>query len=119
MRSIARATLVALAIYASALTLACSGGDSSGPGPVTPPPTVTLSTISVSGQTPMTANPNAMTQFVANGKYSDGSTQSLSSATWKSSDETVATVSGGGGVTAIKAGSFVISATASGVTGSM
>ena len=58
------------------------------------------------------------TQYAATGKYSDGSTRDISSSiTWSSGTTSVATISGGGLATAIKAGSSVITATLGSISG--
>src|ERR1700691_6450109 len=77
-------------------TMLCMPGCGSG-GSTTTPPGVTLSYISV---TPLNQSIPAgeMQQFTATGHYSDGSTQDLTiSATWSSSDTSVATISNSAG----------------------
>lgn len=56
-------------------------------------------------------------QFSATGTYSDGSTKTLSSVTWSSSNQTLATVSSGGLVTGKAAGSVTITATSGTISG--
>ena len=57
-------------------------------------------------------------QFTATGRYSDGTTQDLTSqATWTSSNTTVATLNAGGLATGVTAGITTISATIGGVNG--
>ena len=56
--------------------------------------------------------------LTATGVYSDSSTQSLTSQViWSTSDSTVAGVSGGGLLTAFKAGTVTVTATMTGITG--
>ena len=79
---------------------------------VTPPPTLQSCTITPS-------NPNiplgSGQQFTAVGHYSDGSTQNLTtSATWTSSDGTVATISPSGFVTSVGLGNVTITASLAG-----
>jgi hypothetical protein len=58
-------------------------------------------------------------QYTATGKYTDGSTQDLTtSVTWASSNTNVATITSAGLATAIKPGNTTISATSAGVVGS-
>jgi hypothetical protein len=84
-------------------------------GSVTAP---TLSSITVSPGS-QTLSSGSTLQLAATGSYSDGSSKVLtSSATWSSSNTAAATVSSGGLVTAVKAGSSSISATFGGITGS-
>jgi len=68
------------------------------------------------------ANPSILTgvsqQFTAEGTYSDGSQQDLtSSASWSSSETSVATISAGGLATGVATGTTTISATLAGVSG--
>jgi len=77
-----------------------------------------LSSISITPSNPSIAV-NATEQFTATGNYSDGSTTNLSSsATWASSNQSIATVSEAGVGKGAAAGSTAITATMSGVTGS-
>jgi uncharacterized protein YjdB len=65
-----------------------------------------------------TIGPQATEQLVAQGTYSDGSTQVLtSSANWSSSDTGVATIVPGGVVTGVAAGSTTITATSGSISG--
>ncbi len=57
-------------------------------------------------------------QFTAKGFYSNGSSQVISSPVWKSSDNTLATVSASGLVQSLKAGNITVSATFKGLSGS-
>jgi uncharacterized protein YjdB len=75
-----------------------------------------LKSIAVTGSLSLIAGQTQ--QFAANGTYSDGSTQNLtSSVTWFSSNAAVAGISAGGVVTALSAGASTITATLSGVSG--
>ncbi len=73
----------------------------------------------------VTASTNSVTagstlQLSAVGTYSDSSTETLTSmATWKSSDNTMATVSASGLVSGVKAGTVTFTATMSSVSGTM
>ncbi|HEX5651223.1 MAG TPA: Ig-like domain-containing protein [Steroidobacteraceae bacterium] len=76
-----------------------------------------LVSIEVSPATPSIANGSTQ-QFTATGRYSDDSTQDLTTGiTWTSSDSAVATVSNSGFATTVGAGSTTISATSGAVTG--
>jgi uncharacterized protein YjdB len=75
-----------------------------------------LSSISVTGGA--TVSSGATEQLTATGVFSDNSTQNLTSTViWSTSDSTVAGVSGGGLLTAFKAGTVTVTATMSGVSG--
>jgi hypothetical protein len=84
---------------------------------------VLFSAGSVTSVTVTPANATILTgttrQFTAVATYSDGRTQDVTGlATWSSSNTAVATISAGGLVTALQAGSTTISATQGGITGS-
>src|SRR5260221_927987 len=101
----------ALLLILAGLLAACGGG---GGGAA---PTVTLTSIAIT-----TASPNialgTTTQLTATGTYSDATKKDLSSqVTWASATMTVATISTAGLATSVKAGTSVISASLSGVTG--
>ena len=105
------------------LLLACLAGacgtDSNPAAPVSPSatPAVKVTSISVTGTTPFAAGQTI--QFTATATLSNNTTQDCTAtATWKSSNTTVATVSGGGLVTAIRTGEADVTATCQGVTGS-
>ena len=55
--------------------------------------------------------------FVATGVFNNGATQDLASATWGSTDSTIASVDGSGNATTVAAGTVTISATSGTVTG--
>ena len=77
----------------------------------------TLTSITISPASPGSLPDGTTLQFTATGHFSDGTTQNLStSATWLSSDNTVATVSQTGLATAVGLGSVTISVTAMGQT---
>ena len=75
-----------------------------------------LSTISVSGGNSLAAGQSE--QLAAQGTYTDTTTQVLTSqVSWQSSDITVATVSGGGMLHSLKAGTVTVTATMNSVSG--
>ena len=77
----------------------------------------TLQSIAVTPPTPSISKSQSE-QFTATGKYSDGTTQNItSSVTWTSGTTSVATVAAGGLATGIGAGSSAITATLAGVSG--
>lgn len=77
-----------------------------------------LTTVTVAPSTPSVAVGKTQ-QMVATGTYDNGVTDTITdSASWSTSDNTIATVSSAGLVTGVAAGSATISATLSGVTGS-
>ena len=77
-----------------------------------------LTTVTVSPSTPSVAVAKTQ-QMVATGTYDNGVTDTITdSASWSTSDNTIATVSSAGLVTGVAAGSATISATLDGVTGS-
>jgi hypothetical protein len=88
------------------------------PGLGAPPPEPTLTSIAVA---PANASIAAGTvqQFTATGTYSDGSTRDLTgSASWSSSDTSVATIDSTGRASGVGAGSTTIQAAADGASGS-
>ena len=102
------------------ILVACGGGSSKGGGSTPPPPSSPiLNSISVTG-TSTSVVVGATLQLKATGTYSDSTTKDLSAtATWSSSDQTVATVSTAGLVTGVKAGTTSIKATSGSVNGSV
>jgi len=110
------ATLLALGTMTG-----CSGGSSGGQGPTSYSPPSSAPSLQSVSVTPGTASVLAgkTQQFTATGTYSDGSTQDLSStASWSSSDTTVATVNSAGLATTLSEGSSDITAALQSVTGS-
>ncbi len=101
---------VILAISALGFLASCGGGNST-----TSPPNPTLQSITVSPQQ-ATVAAGLTQQFSARGNYSDGTSQTLSSVTWSTSDKTVATVDGKGLVTTIRQSAVTISATSGAIT---
>jgi uncharacterized protein YjdB len=78
----------------------------------------TLTTVTVAPSTPSVAVGKTQ-QMTATGTYDNGSTESITtSASWATSDATIATVSSTGLVTGVASGSATISATQDGVSGS-
>src|ERR1700690_15709 len=68
--------------------------------------------------TPATIDAGTTQAFQATGHYSDSSTQDVSSsATWSSSDTSIATITSAGVATGVKAGTVTITATLSGISG--
>lgn len=109
MRSVWFAAIVAVMLGG---WVACGGGGTAAP------PVVSLTSVSVTPQTPSIAV-GSTGQLVATAHYSDGtSTVVTSTASWSSSDTTKVTVSTAGVVTAVAAGSATVSATFQSVTGS-
>jgi plastocyanin len=77
----------------------------------------TLQSISVTPANP-SVNVGATRQFIATGKFSDGTTNDLSSqVTWASATTSVATISSTGLATGVAPGTSVITASMSGITG--
>jgi uncharacterized protein YjdB len=80
--------------------------------------TPVLTSISISPASPAVAAGTPQ-QFTATGNYSDGSTQNLSSsATWSSSQTSVATIAAGGLASGVAVGTSTITATYGSITGS-
>lgn len=78
----------------------------------------TLTTVTVSPSTPSVAVGKTQ-QMVATGTYDNGTTDTVTdSASWASSDNTIATVGSTGLVTGVAAGTATISATLDGLSGS-
>ena len=78
----------------------------------------TLTSITVTPATP-SVSVGSTRQMTATGTYDDGSTKNITgSVTWSSDDNTVATVSGAGLVTAVAAGTVSITATSATISGS-
>src|SRR5438552_164473 len=101
------------------LLASCGSGSSSSSNPPSaspspsPAPSPSLSSVAVTG---VDVDEGTSEQFTAAAHFSDGSNQSVTSqATWQSSNMSVATVSNGGLVTGVTAGSSDIRATYQGV----
>jgi len=109
--------------FALLLLLAgCGGGGSSSSSSPSSGSGTTLTSITVSPSAP-SVGVGSVQKFTATGKYSDNSTQDLtSSATWSSSPATVATVQTGklnpGVATGVAAGTATITASSGAVSGS-
>jgi hypothetical protein len=101
--------ILGIALCGSWILVACGGGANS----PTPP---TLQSISVSPQNGTVAA-GITQQFSATGHYSDGSSNTMSSVTWATSNASVAAINSTGLLTAVKQGAVTISATSEGITG--
>jgi uncharacterized protein YjdB len=90
-------------------------------GTITQSTTLTVSTVKLVSITISPANPrveaHTSLKFTATGVYSDGSTSTLASVSWKSSKPQFANIRGSGILHAKRAGTLTVSATSSGVTG--
>lgn len=85
---------------------------------VTPVPLVSIAVTTTSGTPPPPVAPGGTLQLIATGSYGDGSTKDLTgSATWLSSNPSVATITAGGLATGVSPGTSTISAALSGITG--
>jgi FG-GAP-like repeat/Bacterial Ig-like domain (group 2)/FG-GAP repeat len=104
------AWIFAMALCGSWILVSC-GGSANRPGGVT------LQSISVSPQN-SAVSVGQTQQFTATGKYSDGSTQSLTSVTWSSNTATVGTISSSGLAMGVAAGTTTIGASSGGISGS-
>ena len=89
------------------------GGGNTTPPPVTPPSTRTLQSVRLSNG--VLTIPNATTQMVATGTFSDGSTQNVTCAGWSSDNAFVLTVSSSGMLTAKNSGASTVGATCQGM----
>ena len=98
-----------IALCGSWFLVACGGA--SAPAPPT------LQSISVSPQN-STVVAGLTQQFSATGHFSDGSSNTMSSVTWASSDASVATINSTGLLTAVKQGAVSVSATSGNASGS-
>ncbi len=107
--------LPAVAIGILTFVAACGAGSPTQPTAPTPTPSQTVSSVSVTGSTPAVG---AISQFSATATLSDGTTQNVTGqAGWQSSNQSVATVSSGGVVSAIAPGETDITATFQSVSG--
>ena len=103
-----RSFVVVFAVLAAGLSIAACGSSPNSP--------TTVSTVSVSGTAP---GVGATAQFTAIATLAGGATEDVTtSATWTSSDTTIAAVSSSGVVTSLASGNVVISASFSGMAGS-
>jgi len=115
MRDFTKVATALILAFCVGLT-ACGGGNSTNNSKDTQPPPPVLSSITVTNSS-STVTAGMTAQFSASGKYSDGSTKDLTAtATWTSSDNTVATVAAGL-VTTLKAGAVTVTATSGSVSG--
>jgi len=95
-----RLVLLLVAAASAATLVACSNSAS---------PSATIQSIVISGTAPAKG---ASVQFTATGTFSDGTTKDVTStATWATSDSTIATVSAVGLVTGVGDGTVSITAT--------
>jgi uncharacterized protein YjdB len=110
--------LFALALVACLTIAGCGGGGKK--TTQTTKPTATLTSINVASTGAATSvAAGATLQLTATGHYSDGTTATLTSASWASSDGTLASLSVSGMLTALKAGSVTVTATKGAVSGNM
>jgi hypothetical protein len=90
-------------------------------GPTSSTAQVTVTNASLASINLSPANPNialgSSQLFMATGKFSDGSTQSLLTAAWSSSSPAIAVVDGSGLATSTGAGTATIKATLNGISG--
>ena len=108
-------TGLATGVTAGTATITATAGKITGSDTLTEAPVLT--SISISPASPSIAAGTTQ-QFTATGNYSDGSTQNLSSsATWSSSQTSVATIAAGGLATGITVGASTITATSGSITG--
>ncbi len=106
------------AAAACLLLAACSGGGGGGGGSSSNSTAATLLSIAVTPSNPSIVNGTTV-QLTATGAFSDGSTRDLTTQViWSSSDDTRATVSSAGLVTAIATGSTTLAAASGNISGS-
>jgi hypothetical protein len=99
------------------VTLAVSWSCSSSSSSTTSPSPATVSSVAVSGIASL-SNIGQTVQLTATATFSDGTTQNVTAtATWQSSNSSVATVSSGGLVTAVTSGTVTMTATFQGKAG--
>jgi uncharacterized protein YjdB len=103
---------LSVVLLATVVMVACASGGGGGGGGQ-----VTLQSITVGGSS--TAFIGDSPQFTATGHFSDGSTQTLSNATWTSSNPSVATVNTTGQASAVAAGTTTITASSGGKSGTL
>lgn len=103
MRNARPAVRSAILIALFSASFLCVSGCGSSPGgapPPPPPPPAALVTLVVSPQYPVVSDNAPPQVFTATGHYDDGSTKDLTStATWSSSNSSIATVNSSGSVT--------------------
>jgi hypothetical protein len=110
-----RCLLSILAFLSLALVIANTG---CGGVASTPPPTKTLTSVSVTSSTPSVVV-GATRQFTATATYSDASTANISStATWSVGTQALATINSTGLATGVAVGSTMVTASLSGISGS-
>lgn len=102
------------ALKQGAVTVSASFSAMTGGAPLTVGPP-NLMSLSVSPQN-TTVAAGLTQQFTATGSFSDGSSQALSTVTWLTSDETVATADAAGLVTTLKQGTVTITAASGSIT---
>jgi len=101
---------LAIAVAVAAAGLGSCGHSSSSPSPT---PSQVLVALGISGAS--TVAPNATTQMSVTGTYADGSTKDVTTgATWRSSDNTLLTISGTGLASGVRSGDVTVTATVSG-----
>ena len=116
-RMLARVPVWGLAATATLALAGCGGGGGGSSTP--PPPAVTLSSIAVTPATATVAIAGTQ-QLTVTGSYSDGSTKDLTgSSTFAASPSGVVSVSTGGLVTGVAAGTATITASSGGKSGMM
>jgi hypothetical protein len=103
-----RDAFLAAMLCGSWLLVSCGGGSK--------PPAPTLQSITIS-PTSKTVAAGLTQQYSATGQYSDGSSNTVSSVTWSTSNNALATVSTTGLVTTIKQGSVTLTAASGTITG--
>ena len=106
----------AFAVCLAVIAIACGSSDAgSAPAAPSTAPAPTVTSVSVSGATPVLGTSS---QFTATAAFSNGSTQAVTSqATWTSSSVSIATVTNSGLVTATGAGEADINATYQAISG--
>jgi len=104
-------TLLRLRVAGAALLLAaCGGGGGGNGGVVNPPPTQVLDNVSVTPAT-VTLAAGQSQALTASGRTSGGATITTTTFAFSSSNNAVATVSAGGSITALTAGTATITVT--------
>lgn len=113
--SFASKAILAIIAFTIALLIGCGGGGGNSVTPVPTPPPATLQSIAVSPQNGTVAA-GLTIQFTATGTFSDGSTRSITNASWISSDTSVATIDSTGLAKTLKQGAISISASSGTIT---